>query len=435
MINASTIRGWVRDHGAHGAAHLVHQHLGLEDPQTQAPYHTRRFGQVVLESESDRAARVSDLATLAPTASNWSIKEMAKGFLGCDGTELDSALRQSARAAHEVGNVMEAGAAIPPSQFANISAYNAGTAGLFEARMLEAYSRPEFVLSNVVETITEQRRQALLLGISMVGDTAEERKPGDPHHRIVLQERYVKGPITINRGNGVDVTREAVLFDLTRELLSQAETAVQTLALRKEYLITDVVIGVENSYNYRDTTYNTYATSGNWINKLASNALVDWSQFNAANQLFTTMTDQETGQPIQIEVKQVFVMPYKEMSSRYVFNFTGLENTSSDLTRRGFAPNNLGGGRYEFLPPSKYAYRRATDADGLNLAASVAQAYWWLGDFNRAFAWVQNIPLTIERATPTDYTMSDRGLMFSLFCDEMGAAMVKDPRFVVLSTG
>lgn len=433
MFSSATIQGWVREYGPAGAAHRVHQHLGLEDPQTGAPYHKRRSAELVLESETDRHARIDRLATHRPTADNWSVKELAKGFTGLDGDDLRSSLSYSGRAYHETGNVLEAGAFIAPSQFANVSAFNAAAAGLFEARMLEAYQRPEFVLSNVVETITTSRRQEMLIGVSMVGDTAEERKPGDPHHRIALQERYVTGQININRGNGVDVAREAVMFDQTRELLQQAEEATQTLALRKEYLITDSVIGVTNTYNYRGTGYNTYATSGNFVNKVTGNALVDWTNFNAANQLFTSMTDQETGQPIEISVKQVLVMPFKEMSARYVFNFTGLENTNSGLTVRYFGDNELKG-QYQLLPPSKYAYRRATDSTGLNLSATNAQALWWLGDFYRAFAWTQNIPLTILRATPTDYTMSDRGLIFSLFADEMGNPMVKDPRFVVEST-
>jgi hypothetical protein len=422
MLNSEQIATIVKRDGAVGAVHTVYQLLGLENPETGARYWDQELDQPVLESD----------APWKP--SMLSVKELAKGFLGCDGESLDRALGQSCRAHRETGDVMEAGADIVPSQFANISAFNAATAGLLEARMLEMYTRPMFVLTNVVETIPSNKRQEKLIGIGMVGDTAEERKPGNPHHRINVSERYVTSPITINRGNGVDVTREAVMFDLTRELLTQAETASETLGLRKEYLITDCVIGVTNTYTYDGTTYNTYLTSGNWINKITGNALSDWTNFNAANQLFAQMTDQETGQPIEIDVKQVLVMPYKEMSSRYVFNFTGLENTSSDLTRRGFAPNPLGGGRYEFLPPSKYAYKRATDATGLNLSATNAQVYWWLGDFTKAFAWVQNLPLTIVRATATDYQMADRGLMFSLFADEMGTAMVKDPRYVVLST-
>lgn len=438
MITAENVQSLVRNHGVRGAVHSIYQILGLENGETGEMRYSRPAeagGELALESEIDQGTKLREHATLSPTINNWSIKELAKGFCGCDGAALESVLSQSERAHREVGNVMEAGTDIAPSQFANVSAFNAATVGLLEARMLISYQRPAFVLQDLVETIPSAVRQMKLIGISMVGDTAEERKPADTHHRINLQERYVTTPNTINRGNGVDVTREAVMFDRTQLLLKQAEQATETLGLRKEYLITDVFLGIVNNFVYDGTGYNTYnASGGNWINLLATNPLVDWTSFNAANQLFANMRDIETGQPIEIEVKQVLVMPFKEMSSRYVFNFTGLENTSSDLTRRGFAANPLGGGRYEFLTPSKYAYKRATDANGLNLGATAAQALWWLGDFKKAFFWLQNIPLTIVRATASDYQMGDRGLMFSLFADEMGAAGVQDPHFVVQST-
>ena len=78
--------------------------------------------------------------------------------------------------------------------------------------------------------------------------------------------------------------------------------------------------------------------------------------------------------------------------------------------------------------------RRATASDGLAVSASNAQKYWWIGDFKRAFVYTQNLPLTIQRATASEYEMADRGLVFSMFADEMGNCGVRDPRFVVCNT-
>jgi hypothetical protein len=45
--------------------------------------------------------------------------------------------------------------------------------------------------------------------------------------------------------------------------------------------------------------------------------------------------------------------------------------------------------------------------------------------------YIENLPLTITRAAPTSYEMADRGLVFSMFVDEMGIPAVRDPRFVI----
>jgi len=41
----------------------------------------------------------------------------------------------------------------------------------------------------------------------------------------------------------------------------------------------------------------------------------------------------------------------------------------------------------------------------------------------------------VIRANPNDYEMADRGLVFSLFADEMGVPCVLEPRQVVFCTG
>ena len=88
-------------------------------------------------------------------------------------------------------------------------------------------------------------------------------------------------------------------------------------------------------------------------------------------------------------------------------------------------------GLTEVLPTSPWLYSRAMAADGLALSAANAAGLWYLGDFQKAFAYHENLPLTIVRATPSDYEMADRGLVAAVFIDEMGKVCTLEPRCVI----
>lgn len=57
-----------------------------------------------------------------------------------------------------------------------------------------------------------------------------------------------------------------------------------------------------------------------------------------------------------------------------------------------------------------------------------------MGDFKRGLKYAQQLPLNTIRVDANNYQMADQGLVFSIFCDEMGIPFWSDPRFVVMST-
>lgn len=348
------------------------------------------------------------------------------------------------------GNVMEAGGTeMVPSQFPNISTYNTAILGLLEAKVLESYNRPQYMADKLFELDSTRRRSERWGGVSLPGDSAEERKPGEPHKRIQLSERYVTTRDTKNFGMGIDVTFEAEFFDYFKQLMTQADKLGETLALKKEKRCLSTFLGATDTYTYDGTTYATYATSGNWINKVASNALADFTNVNTALQLFTAMTDQETGQSIEVLPKDIMVMPSYWMTMNTVLfpnevmranpgNTTSFPSTitnSKNPLSGVFNPTPVGGPTWPYLYNLAQA-AASGDAPGLALSAANAAKYWWIGDFKKAFKYVQNLPMTVTRAAnAASYEMLDRRLVLSIFADEMGTAEVYDPRYVVLSTG
>ena len=416
-IRRTAVRDMYQALGPRGFVAKFHQLLGLSDANGSRHYDPTR-GRNVLEG-------LNEPSRLRPE--EVSIRDLAEGLMGED---FERGLRTPP---HQLVDVLEAGSEIVPSAFANTSVWHSSVAGLLEAKMLEGYQRPEYIMEGLVENIPSNKRTEKFIGLTGVGDEAVERKPGNPHKRVQLGEHYVTTPETVNRGIGVEVTREAVMFDLTRDLLTQAEGAGDTLALRKEYLLVDLVIGVTNTYTYNGTTYNTYVASGGLWANLHQNPLSTYQDLDDALQLFVGMTDPTTGEPINVTAKDLLVMPANWTNARSIIDPPEIQKrTATTQADVRTAPNPVAG-MFNLIagPTYPFAYRRATAADGLNLSTANAQGRWWLGDFRRAFGWVQNLPFTVVRANPTDYHMADHGLVFALFADEMGVPVVKEPRYVI----
>ncbi len=397
--------------------------LGIRD-ENGRPYRNVQKGRQVLESEK-RKFRPEDVSLL----------DLAMGLTGLWGEGLRNAMESYARhgGRNPTADVLEAsgGTAVTPTQFANISVYNAAVAGLLEAKVLEVYDRPEYIGDRLARTIPTRKRTEKFIGLVESGDTDVVRKPTERHARVNLAERYQETPETQNRGLAIEVSREAALFDETNLVLQYAEGVADRLRLRKEKALIDQALGITNNYSYGGTTYNTYvASDGLWVNVKASNPLADWRDVDEALQLFVDMTDPENGEPIVITARQILAMPQKAMTIEYLLNATETRHSTNSAVDLQVGPNPLKG-RVEVLPTSPWVYRRATDTDGLALTADNAANLWFLGDFQKAFAYMENFPLTIVRAAPSDYEMADRGLVAAIFIDEMGIPAVLQPRAVV----
>jgi hypothetical protein len=232
------------------------------------------------------------------------------------------------------------------------------------------------------------------------------------------------------------VTFEAVYFDQTTQVTERANSVGEELGLRKEFDGMDVIAGVTNPYNYGGSSYNTYLTSGNWTND-HSNPLVDWTDLDLSRQLFSRMTDQETGNRVTVVPDTMLVAPAKIETAHYVQNATevGYESNPAAADNNQRKSANREGGRYKILS-SPYMDQRLTDADGLNLSQANADKYWWMlkAKGNRsAFVYVENWGVTINRAAPNDFTMLNQKLLLAVFADYMGKFAVREPRYVVRS--
>ena len=207
------------------------------------------------------------------------------------------------------------------------------------------------------------------------------------------------------------------------------------LGLNKEKRLIDLLIGATNNYKWKGAAYNTYsnagtgvAPDGNWLNQMTEE-LVDWTDVDAAEQLFADILDPNTGEPVLIQATTVLVMPAYRHAAHRVFNAAEINYTAdgSDDHRGRQSAGQLHGGREPAgLPPDRWP-PGTTAAD--------AKKWWFIGDFRKAFAYMENWPITVTQSPPGSEAEFSQDIVVRFKASERGAAAVINPRYVVKSTG
>ncbi len=323
-------------------------------------------------------------------------------------------------------NVMEAGGAVDSTAFSNI------TGQLLINEILNSYESEAFYFSGAFRTVSTRLSGEKIPGIGGIGDKAQEVKEGMPYPSVGLGEDYIETPATAKDGLIVPVTKEAIFFDRTGMLLDQASKVGEALGIKKEKECIDVFIGATNNYNWRGTAYDTYQTSTPWINKLAGAAydLVDWTDVDAAEQLFNDLLDPNTGEPILISAMTIIATPARQHALNRVRNATEIRYTASGAATETLAANplqNYGG------HTSRLLYRRLISA--LSKSAANAAATWFIGDVAKAFAYMENWPITVVQAPNNSEAEFIQDIVMRFKASERGVAIAKDPRFMVRVDG
>ena len=325
--------------------------------------------------------------------------------------------------------LLEAGDGVDVTAFSNI------TGQVVQAKILEAYHQEAFVVSKLVDAIPTRLDGERIPGIGRISDEVAEVRPGMPYPSLGFAEDYIETPQTTKRGFIVPVTREAIFFDRTHLILQRAAEVGEVLGLNKEKRLIDLLIGAVNNYKWKGAEYNTYgntgtgvAPNGDWVNLMAEE-LVDWTDVDAAEQLFADILDPNTGEPVLIAATTVLVMPAYRHAAHRIFNAAEITYTAGVGSTITTAANPLG--NYT-VAESRLAYRRIIAA---GYDAADAKKWWFIGDFRKAFAYMENWPITVTQSPPNSEAEFNQDIVVRFKASERGAAAVINPRYVVKSTG
>ena len=319
----------------------------------------------------------------------------------------------------------EAGDAIDTSVFSNISGqvvYN---------KILEASKSPQLVLSQLIKSIPSNLRSERIAGITGLGDAAESIAEGAEYPRAGVGEDYVDTPLTDKKGFTVAVTKEAVLFDRVGDVLNQAARVGEFLAINKEKRLADMIGDVNSTkhrYKWKGTSYANYASSGGHgaVNLKTSNGLVDWTDIDNALQLLNNMLDPWTGEPMLLMANTILVCPELEATAKRILNATEIRfHDGASQTSQTLSANPVAGA---------YGLVSSTFLRSRLSAASEATTNWYLGDFSKAFGYMENWPITVVQAPSNSHNDFHRDIVAEYKASEMGAAVVLEPRAVIKNT-
>jgi hypothetical protein len=350
---------------------------------------------------------------------DFSIRDLAEGLVP-DGHEWVRLM--DPRSAGSV-QVLEAGEGVDVTAFLNV------TGQVIYSKIMDAYTQEAFVVSKLVDTVPTRLDGEKIPGIAGLAAEDAPIHPGMPYPSIGFGEDYIETPSTTKRGYIVPVTKEAIFFDRTHLVLSRAAEVGELLGLNKEKRLVDLVIGATNNYKSQGTAIDTYQASQPWINLLASNELVDWTSVDAAEQLFADMLDPNTGEPVLLSANTVLVMPAYKHAANRVFNALEVRFNPTSSATTTLAANPLS--NYQVVD-SRLAYRRII-ASGE--ATADAKKWWFLGDFKKAFAYMENWPITVTQSAAGSEADFSQDIVVRFKASERGAAAVLNPRFVVKNTG
>lgn len=324
------------------------------------------------------------------------------------------------RFAQSGGSARLVESAVDTSAFSNI------TGQIVYSQVLEAWQDPAFIGDQLCTTIPTQFSGEKIPGVSGLGDEAEVVNEGGEYPLVGNSEEWIETPETTKRGFIVPVTKEAIFFDRTGLVLQRASETARWLRINKEKRILDVALGVVSAYKRNGmttaiATYNDNSGTHDWDNLAATNALVDWTDVENAMLLFDGVTDPNTGEPISVMPRQIVVPSALLMTARRVVNATEIRfGDGASASTQTIAANPIGSLEIVSNPWVKARTSSATT--------------WFLGDFRRAFAYMENWPITTVQAPVNSEMEFTRDIVSRFKVSERGAAAVIEPRYVVKCT-
>ena len=308
----------------------------------------------------------------------------------------------------------------------NTGLFSKITGQLIFSSIMAAYQSPAYVLTGLIPSeSTPFQDGELIPGMTNLnGDDALVVGEGEQYPRAGFTDEFTETPRTTKRGLIVSVTREAVFGDRIGLVLSRASQVGEVLGLAKERRLIDLMIGATNNYKRNGTATNTYQTASPWIND-QSNPLATFSDVDASEQLFLNMTDPNNGEEIVITGAQyLFSRDRKQIANR-IFGASEVRDITGATTTISANPV-AGEGNPIFTRLMKNRI-----VSELGEAAADAAEWWFHGQFNKAFTYKENWPITTVQAPRNSTDEFNRDIVAEYKASEKGVAAVKDPRYVI----
>ena len=257
-----------------------------------------------------------------------------------------------------------------------------------------------------------------------------------PYPSLGFAEDYIDTPQTTKRGFIVPVTKEAIFFDRTHLILQRAAEVGEVLGLNKEKRLLDLLIGATNNYKWKGAAYNTYSNAGTGVGPRRQLGQRD---------------DRGTGRLDRRGRRRAALRRHPRSEHGRAGADPGDHRAGDAGLSPRRAPHLQRGGNQlhrrrqcddHRWPPIRWATTRWSRAGwptagciAAGHAADDAKKWWFIGDFRKAFAYMENWPITVTQSPPNSEAEFNQDIVVRFKASERGAAAVINPRYVVKSTG
>ena len=352
-----------------------------------------------------------------------SFQEVAYEFLGPDyGRKLLERNRMQ-----EVSGGM-----VTPGTFSNTNGFDATAFGLLDALILEGFNAPYFMWEDFVTV--EQTRTNGGKAIRAYNDefTGVGLAPGEEAPAVGLKEGWVTRNPNIRRAHKVQVLLESILYDHTDTIQQSAFDSGVKIANAIETHVARTVLGVDNTYVRDGTSGNTYLTAkGTGVMAYKNsepNALATYQNVQTAMATLCGNVDPYTQIPIMVDVsKMTVVVPmakiYDAKTILHASQIFAGSSVNADFVNR-FSANPL---------EADYGIKASPIWDAVNVAGSKSYFSWAFGEFKKALGYRQLVPFSTI-STPLGPKEVTSNVALCVYCQEIGAVYVKEPRYTYIAT-
>jgi hypothetical protein len=266
------------------------------------------------------------------------------------------------------------------SESVDVTQFPILTATLVEKQVIDGFESFDGIVDQLVTPFQSKLQVSKIPGADL-SLTIKDIEPGMPyHHDADIAEKYVQIEGK-KRGDILDITEEALMFDQTGLIMREARRFGEQAAIDREkkhmYTIQDATVNNVNYYAFypsgsRVALYSGTVAGTHPYSNLIDDRLQHWTDLDSAKTQFTTMRDSR-GEPIMIDPKILLVPKAQETNAKRL-----IQNTLLPAARIG---NTVPGDSQNEANPFANAYT-VLSSPYLDI---VSTAYWYLGDFKKQF--------------------------------------------------
>ncbi len=345
----------------------------------------------------------------------------------------------------------------------NASAFAGITGQLMVTEVLKPYEKEEYVVRKLIPTYNTKLPQERIIGVAQPKDPGKNllrALEAEPVKFVGFEENYVETPVTRKEQVGIALTKEAIFFDRTTQIVQQGNEAGDLLAYSEEVECIDLVIG-----GTTDPTYFTEKRAGDsapvtldlfqeagagsgayqlayaypnranpFVNEVPNNPLTDYKSIELCDRYFSVIVDPNRGRPIVIgkpfvlacHTKRIDIPRVLEASAVWRISPPGTVTTPGALITQ--SPNPLGkvGLTVDRIAVSRLLQQRLVAE--LGLSATQAQEVWFYGDIAKAFRYMTNWPVTVVQAPTNSEAEFSQDIVMRWKASKRGRAAILEPR-------